>query len=216
MRLLFCLLISTICFSQNSKSDWHLKKNENGIAVYSRKTASSDFRELKSIAYVKTSLNSIVALLNDWDTYTQWVYKCGQSKTLKRISTTELIHYQTVVAPWPAENRDFVVNVVFAQDEKTKIVTVKSTCHANYIPKVEHYVRITEFNACWTLIPLKDGTIEINYQLLVNPGGYVPAWLVNMAAVDGPYETMVHFKEWIVKEKYQTANVSFIKELNNK
>ncbi|HXD94398.1 MAG TPA: hypothetical protein VNX01_14425, partial [Bacteroidia bacterium] len=81
-----------------------MKKEENGIAVYSRKTINSNFRELKSIAYVKTSLSSIVALLDDWETYTQWVYKCGESKTLKRIANTELIHYQTVVAPWPAEN----------------------------------------------------------------------------------------------------------------
>ena len=214
MRLLFCLLISAVCFSQESKLEWQLKKDESGIAVYSRKTANSDFRELKSVAYVKTSLSSIVALLDDWDTYTQWVYKCGASKTLKRISNTELIHYQTVLAPWPADNRDFVVNVTFAQDEKTKVVTIKSVCNANYIPLVAHHVRITEFNACWTLIPLKDGTIEIDYQLLVNPGGYVPAWLVNMAAIDGPYETMLHFKEWIVKEKYQKAKISFIKELN--
>jgi hypothetical protein len=214
MKLLFCLLISLVSFSQNSKSDWNLKKDENGIAVYSRKTNSSDFKELKSIAYVKTSLNSIVSLLSDWENYTQWVYKCGESKTLKKISSTELIHYQTVVAPWPAENRDFVVNVTFTQDEKTKVVTIKSVCNANYIPHVAHHVRITEFNACWTLIPLKDGTIQVNYQLLVNPGGYVPAWLVNMAAVDGPYETMVHFKEWIIKEKYQKAKNSFIKELN--
>jgi hypothetical protein len=211
MHLLFCLLISAICFSQESKFEWQLKKDESSITVYSRKTVNSNFRELKSVTYVKTSLNSIVALLDDWDTYTQWVYKCGESKTLKRISNTELIHYQTVVAPWPAENRDFVVNVKFSQDEKTKIVTIKSVCWADYIPQASHHVRITEFNACWTLIPLKDGIIQINYQLMVNPGGYVPAWLVNMAAVDG---TMVHFKEWIVKEKYQKAKISFIKELN--
>jgi hypothetical protein len=214
MKLLFCLLISAVCFSQEGKFDWQLKKDESGIAVYSRKTVNSNFKELKSIAYVKTSLSSIVALLDDWDTYTQWVYKCGASKTLKRINTTELIHYQTVVAPWPAENRDFVVNVTFAQDEKTKVVTIKSVCNANYIPSVAHHVRITEFNACWTLIPSKDGVIQINYQLMVNPGGYVPAWIVNMAAIDGPFETMVHFKEFIVKEKYQKAKVSFIKELN--
>ena len=113
------------------------------------------------------------------------------------------------------QNRDFVVNVKLAQDEKTRIVTIKSTCKADYIPKVAKHVRITEFNACWTLVPLKDGTVQINYQLLVNPGGYVPAWLVNMAAVDGPYETMVHFKEWIVKDKYQKARTTLIKELND-
>ncbi len=216
MRLLpFILLFNILCFSQDNKDDWHLKKYRHDIAVYSRKTANSDFRELKSIVYLKTSLNSIVALINDRETYPQWVYKCGQAKVLKKISESELIHYQTVIAPWPAENRDFVVNIKVSQDERTKIVTIRSTCKADYIPQVAHHVRITEFNACWTLVPLKDGTVQINYQLLVNPGGYVPAWLVNMAAIDGPYETMFHFKEWIVKEKYQKTKSTLIKELND-
>jgi hypothetical protein len=216
MRFLTLLLVcNLVCFSQDTKNDWKLKKNNHGIEVYSRKTASSDYRELKSIVYLKTSLNSIVALINDRATYPQWVYRCGQAAALKKISESELIHYQTVTAPWPAENRDFVVNIKVSQDERTKIVTIKSTCKADYIPQVAHHVRITEFNACWTLIPLKDGTVQINYQLLVNPGGYVPAWLVNMAAIDGPYETMVHFKEWIVKEKYQKTKSTLIKELND-
>ena len=213
--ILLFLLVTVVCFSQEAKYDWKLKKNNNGIEVYSRKTANSDFRELKSIVYIKTSLNSIVALINDRATYPQWVYKCGQATVLKKISESELIHYQTVTAPWPAENRDFVVNIKTSQDEKTRIVTITSTCRADYIPKVAHHVRITEFNASWTLIPLKDGTVQINYQLMVHPGGYVPAWLVNMAAIDGPYETMVYFKEWIMKDKYQKAKSTLIKELKD-
>ena len=216
MRLFFCLFLPMYCFAQSTTADWQLKKDKNGIAIYTRKVANSDFRELRSVAYQKTSLNSIVALLNDWESYPEWVYKCGKSTTLKRISNTELIHYQTVVAPWPAENRDFIATIKIAQDEKTRIVTIKSICYANFIAPVAHHVRIMEFNACWTLIPLKDGTIQILYQLLVDPGGFIPAWLVNMAVVDGPYETMLHFKEMIVKEKYQKEKFPFIKELNDK
>ena len=216
MRLLLCLLIPFYCFSQDTKNSWHLKKNEHGIVIYTRNVPGSAFKELKSVAYQKTSLNSIVALINDWESYPQWVYKCGKSSTLKKISDTELIHYQTVVAPWPVENRDFVATVKSAQDEKTRIVTIKSICYANYIPPVTHHVRITEFNACWTLIPLKDGTVQIIYQLLVDPGGFLPAWLVNMAVVDGPFDTMLHFEDQIVKEKYQKAKLPFIKELSDK
>ena len=215
MRLsLLFTFITSFCFSQQQVDEWHKKKDHKGIEVYSRKTASSDFRELKSVTYLKTSLNSIVALINDRESYSQWVYKCGEAKTIKKISDSEAIQYQTVIAPWPAENRDFVVNIKLSQNEKTKIVTLKATCNANYIPKAPCHVRITEFNACWTLIPLKDGTVQLTYQLLVNPGGYVPAWLVNMAAIDGPYETMLHMKEWVFKDKYQKAKNPLIKELN--
>ena len=215
MKFVALLLFVPVFFLQSTKDEWHLKKCGDGISVFSRKTPNSEFRELKSIAYVKTSLNSIVALLNDWESYPLWVYRCGESSTLKKVSETEVVHYQTVIAPWPAENRDFIANIKLYQDEKTKVITIRSTCNATFIPKKPRHIRITEFNACWTLVPLKDGTVQVNYQLLVHPGGFVPAWLVNMAAIDGPYDTMVHFKEWILKEKYQKASNPLIKELNN-
>lgn len=204
--LFFCSAVAV------AQGDWQLKKSENGITVYTRNAEDSDFKELKCIVTLKTTLSSIVSLLNDWDTYPQWVYRCGKSSTLKRISDTEVMHYQTVEAPWPVDSRDFVVNVKLTQDAVTKVVSIVSTCKPTYIPKVKDYVRITEFRASWTLIPQKDGTIQVIYQLLVNPGGYVPAWLVNLAVIDGPYETTLHFRDWVMKDKYKKAVVPYIKE----
>src|SRR6218665_505623 len=195
-----------------AQSEWKLKKFEQGISVYTRDAADSDFKELKAVVTIKTSLSSIVALLNDWDTYPQWVYRCGKSSTLKRISETEVMHYQTVEAPWPVDSRDFVVHVKLTQDPSTNVVSIVSTCKPTYIPKTKDYVRITEFRASWTLIPQKDGSVQAIYQLLVNPGGYVPAWLVNLAVIDGPYETTLHFRDWVMKDKYQKAVVPYIKE----
>ncbi len=210
----FILHFFSYYFSQEKKDDWYLKKSEKGIEVYTRKPENSDFKEIKSVVYIKTSLNSIVSLISDWESYPKWVYRCDKSITLKKINEAEFMHYQTIMVPWPAEDRDFVVNVTLAQNEETKIVTIKSICNSNYIPPVKSHIRITELNASWTLVPLKDGVIEVTYQLLVNPGGSVPAWLVNIAAVDGPYETMINFKSSVMKKKYQDAKVSFIKELN--
>lgn len=216
MNKALCLLIILFCCNSTTSfnSDWEIKKNENGITVYSRKTENSDFLELKCITHIETSLTSIVALLNDWETYPQWVYRCQKSTTLKTINQNQLIHYQTITVPWPAQDRDFVVNVQLSQDEKTKTVIQKAICKADFIHPIADYVRIKVFNATWTLIPNKDGTVELIYQLLVDPGGNIPAWIVNLAAVDGPYETTLHLKEWVKKEKYQKAKLPLIKELD--
>ncbi|HTA63603.1 MAG TPA: START domain-containing protein [Bacteroidia bacterium] len=208
----FYSFISFFGFSQSDVTSWALKKNEKGIEVYTRKAANSNFKELKAIFLVKASLGNIVALVDDWANYSNWVYKCGQSAILKKVSETELIHYQTVLVPWPLDKRDFIVTTVITQDEKTKIVTIKSTANPNYIPVNANFIRIPQLDALWTLTPLKDGTTQVTYQLLVNPGGCIPVWIVNMVVVDGPFETMVNFKTWVMKPKYQAAKVSFIKE----
>lgn len=192
--------------------DWQLKKNEQGVTVYTRDSENSAFKELKAVAYLNTSLSSIVGLLYDFEKYPEWVYKCGKSGTLKTISEKELIHYQTVIAPWPIDNRDFIVNIKIEQNEKTKVITIKSYAIGNYIPLVPNYVRIMKFNASWVLSPQKDGSVEIVYQLLIDPSGYIPAWAVNMAVVDGPFETMNNIKERVFRKEYQKAKISFINE----
>lgn len=212
IAVILFLGLSHFSYAQKDQGAWHLKKSENGINVYTRNSEESAYKELRSTVTIKTSLNSIVALLNDFESYPEWVYRCSKSKTLKRISETENFHYQTVEAPWPVDSRDFVVQLHLSQDPATKVVSIKSTCKPDYIPRVPGHVRITEFKALWTLTPLKDGSVEIVYELLVNPGGYVPAWLVNLAVVDGPYETMLHLKDLVFSKKYQNEKVSFIKE----
>lgn len=209
-----CLFSIVYCFASFSQkgtsNDWELKKFENGISVYTRLPENSEYKELKVVFQLKTSLSSIIALLNDVESYPQWVYRCGTSKILKKDSDKHLIRHQTIVAPWPVDNRDVAVEVNSYQDEKTKIVYQKVKALPDYTPTLKNHVRIREFTATWTLKPLKNGFVEIEYELLVNPAGAIPAWVVNMAMVDGPYETSLKMKEWLLKEKYQKANVPFI------
>jgi len=197
----FLGLTSFVNFKTEQNKSWELKKNSDGISIYTRNSEGSDFKELKSVMQLKTSLSSIVALLNDWENYPKWVYKCEKSITLKKISDTEVIHYQTVIAPWPADNRDFIVDVKISQNPLSNVVTQKAICLSNYIPQIKEYVRITEFKASWILTPIKNGMVNIEYHLLVNPGGSLPAWIVNLAMIDGPFETNLNLKEWVKKEK---------------
>ncbi|MGZ4054989.1 MAG: START domain-containing protein [Bacteroidia bacterium] len=215
-RILFIFFTLLLLFSfksyQEENDTWQLKKSESGISIYTRDAKNSNFKELKSVTYFKTSLSSIIALIDDFESYPQWVYRCGVSKTIKKNSDKDFIHYQSVTAPWPVDNRDFVVHVKISQDPDTKVVNQTVTCIPDYIPKVPGHVRITEFDARWTLTPLKDGTVKTEYQLLVNPGGAIPAWIVNLAVVDGPFETALNMQTWVMKEKYQKASNPDIKE----
>ncbi len=208
------IIILSLSFSSflpiKTADNWELKKSENGISIYTRYSEDSDYKELKAIFQLKTSLSSIIALLNDVESYPQWVYRCETSKVLKKSSDKQLIRYQTIVAPWPVDNRDVIVEVNSYQDEKTKIVYQKVNALPDYSPKLKNHVRIREFRAVWTLKPLKNGVVEIEYELLVNPAGAIPAWIVNMAMVDGPYETSLKMKERLLYEKYQKASIPFI------
>ena len=206
---LFSLLFITLSSFQNTYN-WQLKKFENDISIYTRTPENSKYKELKAVYQIKTSLSSIIALLNDFESFPKWVYRCEKSMALKKDSDNHIIRYQTVVAPWPVDNRDMILEVNSFQDKKTKIVYQKVNSIPDYIPLVKGHVRVLEFRALWTLIPLKNGFVEVNYELLVNPGGNIPAWLVNLALVDGPFDTSVKMREMLMNEKYQKTTYSFI------
>lgn len=193
----------------NNKS-WELKKSEKGISVFSRSAENSKYNELKVVFQVKSSLSSIVALLNDVESYPKWIYHCESSKLLKKDSEKHLIRYQKIAAPWPVDNRDVAVEVNSYQDEKTKIVYQKVNSVPDYTPVTKGNVRVREYRAMWTLKPLKNGMVQVEYELLVNPAGSIPAWVINLAVVEGPFETSVKMKELLLNEKYQKANYSFI------
>lgn len=212
-KILSVFLLTTLFYGFSSvkiADNWELKKVENGITIYTRATETSDYKELKAVFQIKSSMSSIIAILNDVEAYPEWVFRCETSKVLKKNSDQHLVRYQTVVAPWPVDNRDVVVEVKTYQDAKTKIVYQKVNALPDYAPQLKNHVRIREFRATWTLKPLKNGIVEVEYELLVNPAGAIPAWIVNMALVDGPYETSLKMKERILYEKYQKINYPFI------
>ena len=80
--LLFLLVFASF---HGTKEEWTLKKYGDGVAVYNRELDTTDFKELKAVTQLKTSLSSIIALLEDRETYSQWVYKCGKSFMIKTL-----------------------------------------------------------------------------------------------------------------------------------
>ena len=209
----FIYILLAAFVQETPKEVWRLKKCDKGIAVYTRHAENSKLKELKSIFIVKTSLSSIVALINDFDSYPEWVYRCNKSYAVLKISDLEFIQYQSVKAPWPVENRDIVMHKKISQDPNTKVITQRVNGMPDYLPKVDDHVRVKLFRASWVLTPIKGGMVNVEYQLLVDPSGSIPSWLVNLAAVDGPYDTEIKMMELLKKEKYQKAKLSYIKEL---
>ena len=72
---------------------WKLKKQQDGISVYSREVAGSRFKEIKVTVNIQTSLSGIIALFKDVPSYTSWVYLCDNPETVKQGSETEAYYY---------------------------------------------------------------------------------------------------------------------------
>jgi hypothetical protein len=91
------------------------------------------------------------------------------------------------------------------------VVTVDGPAVAGFVPVKEDIVRIATSKGEWVITPIAKGKIKVLYTLLVDPGGNIPAWLINMLAAQGPMDSFQGLKQQLKKPEYQEG-VPFIKE----
>jgi hypothetical protein len=175
--------------------DWELKKNKAGIKVYTKPNPSSPFNLLKAESEIAVGVNEMLQLIFDIKKHETWVYNCIKSIPINKISTYEVLYYGETYAPWPVSNRDLILHLKAVTDTVTGICTVKAISEPNRLPKVPGKVRVPRSLSVWKLIPIGSHKIKVIYTLDIDPGGSLPAWLVNFASIEGPYLSFMKMKE---------------------
>jgi ribosome-associated toxin RatA of RatAB toxin-antitoxin module len=189
-------IFTPVNFIRIQENGWELRKNKNGIKVYTRKIKNSNLVEFKAITTLNTSLQKAIKIIDDVASYPEWMANLQQSKTIKKISDTERYDYYEIIVPWPFENRDMLVSVksLFPQNN---IIHLELINHPEYIPVQQNKVRIEKAKGSWNILSIDERTTKITYQLYSDPGGNIPAWIINLLIVDGPYETLMNLKELV-------------------
>jgi len=64
----------------------------------------------------------------------------------------------------------------------------------------------------WLFDPIESDKVEITYQMHIDPGGSIPAWVLNMFIVDAPIDDLKAIRERVKMEKYENAKYDFLVE----
>ncbi len=195
-----------------AQKDWTLKTQEDGVSIYMKELPDSKFKAIRVICTVTATLSQMVAVIMDVNTGTDWVYSIKTSRLLKQVSPSELYYYCEVALPWPISNRDFIAHLKVTQDTLTKVVTINGPTVSNYIPSKPGIVRVAASEGLWVISPKPNHMVQIDYTLRTDPGGSVPAWLVNMFATKGPLETFKKLKDQLVKPAYAGIHLPYVKD----
>ena len=79
LGLSLCLVAGTA-----RAAEWELRKQADGIDVYTRPVADSGIKEFKGEGIVRVEIAAIVALLRDASRFREWFPDTSESKLLKR------------------------------------------------------------------------------------------------------------------------------------
>lgn len=174
---------------------WEFVREKDGIKMYSRHSDHSKFNDIKIVTELVGNLSQISAILLDVEKYPQWAYATKTCELIKKISSNELIYYSEIEVPWPASNRDLYAHCKVISDPGSRSVKVISVGIKDYQPEKKNLIRIPLSQGTWNISATSDKTMHLEYILELDPGGAVPAWMLNLFSLKGPMETFANLKQ---------------------
>ena len=209
-KIIGSVLLSATCLSASAQADWRLKRDEDGIKVFTSDNDHSDFKCIKVECTVEATPTQLVALLLDIDRQHEWVYGSKSAQMVKKNSPNDFVFYSQVSVPWPCADRDYVAHITVNQPSP-QLITIDSHSEPGLAPEKDRVVRVKKSSAHWDVVPVGSGLLKIIYTVSFDPAGSVPAWLTNMFVTKGPFQTFQKLRER-VKGAYGDSHFDFIKD----
>ena len=211
------ITLLTLCSSAIGAPSWKHIHEEEGIKIYERDSTLGDLPDFKAISQVKASLFDVIAVIKNVNRRAEWVYRCEASKVVKRYGDFEVLLYHKTYSPWPASDRDAAVRTQLyeIEPEKTYLAHFKSV-KSSLIPKKNGLVRLPQLEGYYLLKYLSPQETHVTYFVHLDPGGYLPHWLVKMTTRDFPTETIMGLRRQVKKTQKSGVYRSFHKQWNPK
>lgn len=173
-------------------------KESNGISVFKQKDAHENINRIVARMQIDAYYMEVLCLIKDFEHQQDWIYANHGAFCMDSISPFEWVYYGISDIPWPMHNRDVVAKVQLEIDAANQMITIHSIAEPDLIPASNEMVRIEMLDSKWRLKKLEKGTL-VELDLLVDVGGNVPSWLVNMFSANGPYNTFKNMQEELKK-----------------
>ncbi len=197
---ILCALIFFLCPGSSVKGqyNWVLKKDKEGIKVSSRHSDRSKFNDIKVEMDLPGNIYQLLNILLDVDKYSEWSYSVSKSELVKKISPSKLFYHLEVTAPWPVTDRDLYATFEVKIDSAARSIKILAVGDSSYRPVNKNFIRIPHSKGIWDIHAVSNKIVHIVYILEIDPGGSVPAWIMNMFGTKAPFITFQNLKRKMV------------------
>lgn len=208
MKPLALLLLAAFLPLHNG--NWELKKDKDGIKIYTKHVEGSGLKAIKATTTFNAPLETCAAILRDIEHLTDLF---PDTKVAKKISQSDnqQVHYLEMDAPWPVADRDGAFTLVYTYNTALQTLVVDAKMTPNAYPLQDKYVRLTKGGGTWTFKRVDNTHTSLEYYFHGEPGGNIPAWLANSVVEENPLKLLQNFHNLVKLERYQGKTFNFIK-----
>lgn len=190
--------------------DWELKKDKNGIKLYTKHEEGYAIKAVRAETTFHASLETCVAVLRDIDHLDELFPDCQKVVKVKQDETSQ-IHYLQLKAPWPVTDRDGAFGLKYSYDSNKEMAIIEAKMVQDVYPAQDGFVRLNKGGGTWKFTRLDAEHTQLEYYYLGDAGGNIPAWVANTVIEESPYRMLSNFHELVKLDRYKGKSHSFMK-----
>lgn len=194
-----------------AEREWKLVSNRDGIQVYMAHNDDSRIKTFRGVTeFEQDDIYSSIAILDDYDFYSRWMYLISDLREVRRRSPVDRDVMVKTRLPWPVANRDAGLKLTVDQDPATGAIHIKFVAREGIIPVNGEFVRIPEMVGHYNTTPLGGKRVRVEFEVLLDPGGYIPAFLANFILKDIPFVSLQRYRRVINSERFRGYSADYI------
>jgi START domain len=170
---------------------WEKVRETDGITVYRSKVPGTSVLAFKGDGRVDVPLLKVAHVIIDPARGPEWVDSLAESRVLREISELEFLEYDRFAMPFLVKDRDFVSRVTVEPHPATQDIVVRFvSVEDSAMPPTKRNVRGDLVYSVFRLRPEGEGATRVEAEILCDPKGSLPKWLVNLFQKSWPVKTL--------------------------
>ncbi len=201
--LIFLLAVTASTYNplQAEEEKWCFAYETGGIKVYRRASKGSKFIEFKATGNLRGVVSEYVSVIFNIDEHPDWAPRCMETRCIEKISDQELIIYAVYAGIWPTADRDYSARMSIVSEPDTPIVRVdlERVESPGTISVTTERVHVPYLKSSWIFEQISQDFTHVELHAHVDPGGMIPAWLVNWGYRKVPCQFLKNLESHVAK-----------------
>lgn len=190
---------------------WKLVSDRDGIQIFMAHNDESRIKTFRGVTSMEIDdYYSLAALLDDQEYYPRWLYLIRSLTVIRQRSPIDRDYYVVTKLPWPVADRDAGLQFVVEQDPQTHEFRVMFKAREGLVKNEGKYVRIPEMTGHFNALPIGGKKVRLEFQVMLDPGGYIPAFLANFILKDIPFVSLQRVRRILNTERFKGHVVDWV------
>ena len=183
-------------------SEWEkIRETDDGIATFRKEVPGTRVVAFRGEAIIDAPIARVAGVLEDVKREKEWMADLVESSEIEKTSESDRWEYNRTSTPWPLRDRDFVMHTLITF-EKSPVPTLTIQMNSAVNPKmpvIDGVVRGELVDSKFVLKAIAPGKTWFSCEVLADPKGDIPKWVVNLFQKGWPRDTIEGLRTQVAK-----------------